>query len=200
MSTGEEPGALVPRRDGWRGDEHVAKVAAASEVGLRETDAAVDSFAKGFSAGMTLDDPSDGAIVARGRRVLREPELRRALRPALAYLGVRMDNVRLRVHDAAFELRIDSRATSVSKPALGAAKQALHVWVGFGLLGLALLQFFPGYAFLSSLAWGVGLMLGAWQLRRGMVSGRAMLAGQLALALGMLAHADKLVLPPSEAT
>ena len=142
-----------------------------------------------------LISPLFSMIYTRGER---HAEI--ALRPALAYLGVRMDSVRLRVHDAAFELRIDSKATQTSKPALGAAKQALHVWIGFGLLGFALLQVFPGWAFLASLSWGAGLLLGAWQLRRGMVSGRAMLAGQLALALAMLAQSDKLVLPPAEAT
>ena len=44
--------------------------------------------------------------------------------------------------------------------------------------------------------WGIGLMLGGWQLRQGMASGRAMLAGRLAIGLGMLAQEEKIILPP----
>jgi hypothetical protein len=39
-------------------------------------------------------------------------------------------------------------------------------------------------------------MLGAWQLRRGLATGRAMLGARVAIALGMVAQAEKLVLPP----
>jgi len=42
-------------------------------------------------------------------------------------------------------------------------------------------------------------LVGGWQLRRGMASGRAMLAGRLAVGLGMLAQAEKVILPPLDA-
>ena len=51
---------------------------------------------------------------------------------------------------------------------------------------------------MAAILWGVGLILGAWQLRRGLASGRAMLAARLAIALGMLAAEEQLILPPAE--
>ena len=48
------------------------------------------------------------------------------------------------------------------------------------------------------LVWGMTLLLGAWSLRRGLVSGRTMLAARLAVGLGMLAHEEQLILPPGD--
>jgi hypothetical protein len=179
----------------WRGDEHHIRIEAAKEAGLDPSEAELDSYTSGFRHGIVLDDPADGAIVARGRTVLREPELRRTLRPMLRFLGVSEELVALRVFDGGFELRIAATAAEASKPMLDDAKLALQIWIGFGLLGLAALQFIGGFA--PALLWSAGLLLGAWQLRRGLASGRAMLGARLALGLGMLATQERMILPPA---
>lgn len=181
----------------WRGDEHRLQVEAAAEAGLATGDVELELYTQGFSSGMTVDDPLDGAVVARGRTVLREAELLRSLRPALQYLGVPIDAIKLRIHDGSFELRVSKHAAEASRPALDAGKQALKLWIGFGLLGLAGYQLLA--PFVAALFWSVGLLLGGWQLRRGMASGRAMLAGRLAIGLGMLAQEEKIILPPLDA-
>lgn len=195
-------GALA-RRPGtaarpWRGDEARLQIEAAAEAGLRPQTVELDLYTQGFSAGMTVDDPLDGAIVARGRTVLKQAELLRSLRPALEYLGVPRNAVALRIHDGNFELRVAKHAAEASRPALDSGKLALEVLVGFGLLGLVFHQLLlvPGVA---GIVWGVGLLLGAWQLRKGLASGRAMLAGRLAIGLGMLAQEEKIILPPLDA-
>jgi hypothetical protein len=190
---GPAAGAIEP----WRGDEHKLQVDAAKDAGLRVNEVALDLYTKGFTAGMTIDDPHDGAIVARGRTPLREEELMKSVRPAMRYLGVPPDQLAVRVHDGRFELRIHKRAAEAGKPVYEAGKLTLKLWLGFGLLGLAAMRFVP--QFLVAILWGVGLMLGAWQLRRGMASGRAMLGARVAMALGMLAQAEQLVLPPDDA-
>ncbi|MFO0637390.1 MAG: hypothetical protein U0168_31580 [Nannocystaceae bacterium] len=186
----EDAAATAP----WRGDEHRLQVQAAGEAGLAVDEVAADLYTKGFSAGMTIDDPLDGAIVARGRTVLDRLELSRSLRPVLRYLGIAPELVALEVVDGRFALRVHKKATEGSKPVFEAGKVTLQIWIGFGLLGFAAGRFMP--AFVSAILWGVGLMLGAWQLRRGLTSGRAMIAARLAIGLGMLAQAEQLVLPP----
>jgi len=178
----------------WRGDEHRLRVAAAKEAGLTESDVAVELYTQGFKAGLVLEDAYDGAIVARGRTALRQDELLRALRPALQFLGVPRDGSKLRVHDGQFELRVAKHVADASRPALDSGKLALQLWIAFGLLGFAAYHFVATPV--AAILWGVGLMLGAWQLRRGMASGRAMLSARLAVALGMLAHEGQLILPP----
>lgn len=180
----------------WRGDEHRLQVQAANEAGLRGTDVEVDLYTRGFSEGMILEDEFDGAIVARGRTVLKDFELVKVLRPVLQYLGVPRDAIKLRVFDGSFELRVAKHAAEASRPSLDAGKTALQVWIGFGLLGLAAMQFLP--SFVAAFIWSAGLLLGGWQLRRGLVTGRAMLSARLAVALGMLAHEEKLILPPAD--
>lgn len=178
----------------WRGDEHLLKVEAAVEAGLPRGDVELDLYTRGFSSGMTVDDPLDGAIVARGRTVLDERELGRSLRPALTYLGVGKDAVKLRVHDGSFELRVAKQTAESSTPALESGKDALKVFVGFGLLGFAAYQIIlPA---VGGIIWGIALLLGGWLLRQGMASGRMMLAGRLAVGLGMLAQEEKIILPP----
>jgi hypothetical protein len=181
----------------WRGDDHKLQVEAAKSVGLPADEVALDLYTKGFTAGITIDDPLDGAIVARGRTPLREKELLGSVRPAMRYLGVAHDQLAVRVHDGKFELRIAKRAAEAGKPVYEAGKTTLKLWIGFGLLGLAALRFVP--QFVVAILWGIGLLLGAWELRRGMASGRAMLAARVAVALGMLAQAEQLVLPPDDA-
>ena len=47
----------------------------------------------------------------------------------------------------------------------------------------------------AAILWGAGLLYGSWELRRGMVSGRAMLGARLSLGLAMLAREEQLILP-----
>lgn len=161
---------------------------------MTQEEVALDLFTQGFKAGIVLEDDYDGAIVARGRSTLRERELSDLLRPALMYLGVPRDAAKVRVHDGEFELRIEKSAADASRPALDSAKLALRIWIGFGALGLAAYGLVAPA--LGALAWGVGLALGGWQLRRGLASGRAMLAARLSVALGMVAQEQQLILPP----
>lgn len=170
------------------------RVAAAKEAGLTESEVAIDLYTQGFKAGLVLEDPYDGAIVAHGRTALRQEELSRALRPVLQFLGVPRDGSNLRVHDGEFELRVAKRVADASRPALDSGKVALQLWIGFGLLGFAAYHWIATP--LAAILWGVGLLLGAWQLRRGIASGRAMLSARLTVALGMLAHEGQLILPP----
>lgn len=178
----------------WRGDEHRLQVQAAGEAGLATNDVAVELYTKGFSAGMTIEDPLDGAIVARGRTVLDRLQLSKSLRPVLRYLGIDPELVALEIVDGRFVLRVHKKATEGSRPVFEAGKLTLQIWIGFGLLGFAAGRFLP--PFVSAIFWGVGLLLGGWQLRRGLTTGRAMVAARLAIALGMLAHEEQLVLPP----
>ena len=181
---------------GWRGDDHKLEVDGAEEAGLDRVDAEIDSYTRGFKAGIVVQDPLDGAIVARGRTVLREAELASALRPALQYLGVAREDYKVQVHDGSFELRVAKKVADASSPALDSAKLALQFMLGFGLMGGALYYFVA--PFVAAFAWGAGLILAGWQLRRGVASGRAMLSARLALALGMLAREQQLILPPPE--
>jgi hypothetical protein len=183
----------------WRGDDHKLQVEAAQSVGLVGDEVALDLYTKGFSAGMTIDDPLDGAIVARGRTPLKEAELVKSVRPAMRYLGIGPEYVALRVHDGKFEMRIQKRAAEAGKPVYEAGKVTLKLWVGFGLIGFTLLRFAFVPDFVVAILWGLALLLGGWQLRKGMASGRAMLAARIAMALGMLAQAEQLVLPPDDA-
>jgi hypothetical protein len=188
----------LAKHGSWRGDDHKLEVQGAAEVGLDRTEAEIDSYTRGFKEGIVIQDAFDGAIVARGRTVLREAELARALRPALQYLGVARDDYKVSVHDGSFELRVSKKIADASNPSLDSAKLALQLLIGFGLTGGALYQFVA--PFLAAIVWGIGLMLAGWQLRRGVASGRAMLSARLALALGMLAREQQLILPPEGRT
>lgn len=197
MSAGDErrePTEIVA----WRGDEHKLQLEAAAEAGVPVDEAAVDLYTKGFSAGITVDDPADRAIVARGRTVLDANELRRSLRPALRFLGIQPELVDVAVIDGRFVMRIHKKATEGTKPLYEAGKLTLQLWIGFGMLGLAAMRFMP--QFVTAILWGIGLMLGGWQLRRGMATGRAMLAARMAIALALMAQQEQLVLPPEGGT
>ncbi len=196
----DEPIALVPKGEQavaapWSGDEHRIRVAAAKEAGLDAAAVEADSFTEGFKAAVVLNDPFDGALVARGRTVLKEKELFRSLRPALQYLGVRKDDYKVKVTGDVFELRVARQVAEQTAPVLDASKAALFVFVGFAAVGV--LSYIYLSAALAGVLWGAGLLVGGWQLRRGIVSGRAMLGARLSVALGMLAQEEKLVLPPS---
>jgi len=179
----------------WRGDEHKLQVLAAQEAGLAPTEVAVDLYTEGFKAGLQEKDPADGAIVLRGRTVLKAEELERSLRPMLRFLRVGPDAARARVFDGKFELRIAAQAAEAGEAVQGAARAVLLMWMAGGLLGWWMLSVSRVATFL---VWGMTLLLGAWSLRRGLVSGRTMLAARLAVGLGMLAHEQQLILPPAD--
>jgi hypothetical protein len=185
--------------EAWRGDEHELRVTAAREAGLESDEideVQLDLFTEGFKAGLTLDDPADHNIVLRGRTVLREQQLSKALRPVLRVLSVSIEQFSLRVHDGEFELRVLPNAAEAATPALDSAKTVLKLWIGVGLVGLAIWTQLE-LAWLTMLVWGGGLIAGGVMLRRGAVSGRALLGARLTLALAMYAQQDQLILPPS---
>lgn len=180
----------------WRGDEHALQVAAAREAGLPAGQTAIDLYTEGFRRGLQERDPADGAIVLRGRTVLRAEEMLRSLKPMLRFLRIGPDAIGLRVVEGEFELRVAGQAADASEPVQGAVRMVLLIWVASGLIGLALLQ--GGSQMAALLTWGVGLLVGASALRRGQVSGRTMLAARLTVGLGILAHEEQLILPPAE--
>ena len=177
----------------WRGDDHMINVAAAKEAGLDETDAVLESFTEGFRAGMIVEDPEDRAIVVRGRTVLREKQLRKALDPTLRFLKIPATEMALRLHDGEFELRVGRAVADNARPVLDSAKVALQVWIAAGLVGFFLTQWSSAGA---TIVWGLGLLLGAWTLRQGLVNGRSMMAARLTVALAMLSKEEGLILPP----
>ena len=188
-------GPLVKPGLPWRGDEHQLQVLAAQEAGLAPTQVAVDLYTEGFKAGLTEKDPVDGAIVLRGRTVLKADELERSLRPMLRFLRVGPDATRARVFDGQFEVRIAAQAAEAGAAVQGAARTVLLMWMAGALLGWWMLSVSRVATFLI---WGTTLLMGAWSLRRGLVSGRTMLAARLAVGLGMLAHEEQLILPPAD--
>jgi hypothetical protein len=187
----DKPGALA--RTGWRGDEHRLQVMAAQEAGLPSGQVAVDLYTEGFKHGIIERDPADGAIVLRGRTLLKSEELERSLRPMFQFLRIAADAVRTRVHDGQFEVRVAAQVAEASAPVQGAARSVLFMWLAGGLLGWWMLSVSRVTTFL---VWGITLMLGAWSLRRGLVSGRTMLAARMAVGLALLAHEEQLILPP----
>ena len=100
----------------------------------------------------------------------------------------------MRVFDGQFELRVASQAAEASASVQGAARTVLLMWMAGALLGWWMLSVSRVATFL---VWGMTLLVGAWSLRRGLVSGRTMLAARLAVGLGMLAHEEQLILPPA---
>lgn len=195
MSDEGKSGPLVRTGEGWRGDEHKLQVQAAEEAGLQASQVALDLYTEGFKAGLQERDPADGSIVLRGRTVLKAEELERSLRPMLRFLRIGPEAARARVFDGKFELRIAAHAAEASAAVQGAARSVILMWMAGGLLGWWMLSMSRVMTFM---VWGVTLLLGAWSLRRGLVSGRTMLAARLAVALGMLAHEQQLILPPAE--
>lgn len=177
----------------WRGNEHALQVQAAREAGLPAGQAAIDLYTEGFRQGLVERDPADGAIVLRGRTVLRTEELMQSLRPMLRFLRIAPDAVGLRVVEGEFELRVAGQVADASEPVQGAARLVLGIWVASAILGFALLG---SSQMAALLVWGIGLLVGAHALRRGQISGRTMLAARLAVGLGILAHEEQLILPP----
>lgn len=195
----QDSAALVPKGDAspepWSGDEHQIRSSAAKEAGLDAPSVEADFFTDGFKAGIVMQDPLDGAIVARGRTVLKETELFASLIPALHYLGVRKDDYKVKVTGGRFELRVSKQVAEQSSPVLESAKLALQIFVGFGILGFAAYQWMPQWV--AGIIWGIALLVGGWQLKQGLVTGRALLGARLAVALGILAQEEQLILPPA---
>jgi len=196
---GEQDAPLVRAASGalagapWSGDEHRLQVLAAKEAGLPTTDVALDLYTEGFKRGLTEKDPADNAIVLRGRTVLKTEELVRSLRPMFQFLRIGADAVRVRVHDGQFEVRVAAHAAEATAPVQTTARTVLLMWMAGGLLGWWMLSVSRVATFLI---WGITLLLGAWNLRRGLVSGRTMLAARMAVGLALLAHEEQLILPP----
>lgn len=187
-----EGGAEIELPEGWRGDEHQLALSAVESAGLDARKAELDLFQKAFAATTTVDDPDDHAIVLRGRTTLDDLELLRCLRPTLRFLKLSKDSVVARVHDGEFELRVEAVAADHAPVTTQYAKTALQVFLGAGLMGWASMQVAQWPA---AIIWGIGLLIGGWLLRRGMVSGRALMAARLATSLAMLAQEEKLILP-----
>lgn len=187
-------GPLQRAGQAWRGDEHVLQVAAAKEAGLPAGTTAIDLYTEGFRRGLVEKDPADGAIVLRGRTVLRAEELVQRLKPMLRFLRLQPDAVALRVVEGEFELRVAGQAAEASEPVQGAVRTVLGIWIVSALVGW---MAHGGSQVVALLVWGGGLLLGSAMLRRGLVSGRTMLAARLAVGLGILAHEEQLILPPA---
>lgn len=186
----------------WRGDEHELRLSAAREAGLSAEelgDLELDLFTAGFKHGMVLDDRRDRSIVLRGRTVLREKQMVKALNPTLRFLSIPRDQIALRIHEGEFELRIGRAAVDAAKPTLDHAKLTLRLWFGAGATGLVLWSMFK-LAWAAAILWGLALMVGGYVLRQGTFSGRSMLAARLTVALGMLAKEEGLILPPARNT
>lgn len=181
----------------WRGDDHQIAVASAKEAGLSEVDAELESFTEGFRAGMVVEDPEDRAIVVRGRTVLKEKQLRKAIDPTLRFLKIPPTEMALRLHDGEFELRVGRAVADNARPVLDSAKVALQVWIATGLIGLFVMQWSNAGA---AIMWGLGLVLGGWTMRQGLVNGRSMMAARLTVALAMLSKEEGLILPPAGKT
>lgn len=194
MSRGPGETSLARAGEAWRGDDHALQVQAAKEAGLPASQAAIDLFTEGFRRGLVEKDPADGAIVLRGRTVLKAEELEQRVKPMLRFLRLAPDASRVRVVDGEFELRVAGSAAEASEPAQGAAKMVLMIWIASALLGFFLLG---SSQFAALLVWSAGLLVGASALRRGLISGRTMLAARLAVGLGILAHEEQLILPPA---
>lgn len=187
-------GQLARTGQDWRGDEHALQVQAAREAGLPAGQAAIDLYTEGFRRGLDERDPADGAIVLRGRTVLRAEEMLRSLKPMLRFLRIGPDAIGLRVVEGEFELRVAGRAADAGEAVQGAVRTVLLIWVVSGLIGFALLG---SSQMAALLVWSAGLLVGGSALRRGQISGRTMLAARLAVGLGIVAHEEQLILPPA---
>lgn len=199
----EDSPKSVAKLDGeaWRGDEHSLRLSAAREAGFEAeeiNDMELQLYTEGFKTGLVLDDPDDHTIVLHGRTVLHEKQMAEALHPTLRFLSLGKEQVALRIHDGEFELRVSPDAAEAATPALQAASLVLKLWIGLGAVGLLVWYWFD-LTWLTAILWGGALIGGGYALRQGSVSGRAMLGARLALALGMLAQQEQLILPPKQA-
>ncbi len=192
-----EPASLVRANadgaDGWTGDEHALSLQAAKEVGLDPSAIELESYSRGFMSAMTLDDPLDHGLVARGRTVLSQSELLELLEPALQFMGVAKEHTSLRVHDASFELRIAGDHVRALGMVWDSTRTAVSLWIA-----TVVAVFLVGRILLAAgVAVGViGAVFGLFVMRSGLITGRERLAARLATSLAMVASAEQLVLPP----
>lgn len=194
----ERPGAgvLAPRGDeGWRGDDHALQVAAAEEVGLTRGEVALDLYRRGFARGLRARDPLDGALVLRGRTVLTGDQLLAAMKKIFRHLHLAADGLRVRVHDGVFEVRIAESVANNTSALVDAMRRALLAFVGGGIAGLLLYSTAASFALV---AFSLGLLVGAWILRRGLADGRVAFAVRMVEELALLADREQLILPPAK--
>jgi hypothetical protein len=160
-----------------------AQAAGAGRAGgrLAGGQVAVDLYTEGFKAGLQERDPADGAIVLRGRTVLRRRSSSAACGRCFDSCGSGPTRCGRGCIDGEFEVRIAAQAAEASAPVQGAARSVTLDVDGGGLLGWWMLGVSRVATFL---VWGITLLLGAWSLRRGLVSGRTMLAARLAVGWG----------------
>lgn len=191
----DDRGALTPRDEGWRGDDHALRVAAAEEVGLTRGDVAVDLYRRGFTHGLTAKDPVDGALVLRGRTVLNDDQLLAAMKKIFRHLHLAIDGLRVRVHDGEFEVRIASAVADDASAALAnAMRRALVIWIVAAIAGGLAYSIAPA---LALLVFGPGLLLGGFILRRGIEEGRVAFTLKMVDELALLADREQLILPPA---
>lgn len=196
VKTGQEESAQLQLKEGWRGNDHLDAVDAAQEAGLSGKNTELDLFTQAFAASTQLDDPEDHSISIRGRTTLKSEELLKCLYPTMRFLRLRKEDVVARVYDGNFELRVSNKAAQTAPSNIGHAKVALQVLLGGGLLGWAFMQFAN---WLTALVWGAALLTAGWILRRGLVSGRAIMGARLAKSLAILAQEEGLILPEAGA-
>jgi len=198
MSDGDNELSSLPQGapSGWRGDEHKLQIQAADEAGLPADEVSLALYRKGFIGGLGIRDPLDHAMVLRGRTVLREQQLKPAIRRIFAHLHLGANNFTVRVDDGEFELRIPDAVAQGGGSATEAMRRALLVFVVCGLSGLFFLSSAPPVALLFL---GVGLLAGSTLLRRGLKNGRIQLAARLVDELAKLAQREQLILPPTTA-
>lgn len=182
--------------EGWRGNGHRDLVQAAKEAGLPAKKTELELFTQAFASSTVLDDPQDHSIVMRGRTTLTDQELLKCLYPTMRFLRLRKDDVVARVHDGSFELRVSSKAAQTAPSNIGHAKVALQIMLGAGLLGWACMEIAQ---WITAVIWGAGLLVAGWTLRRGLVSGRAIMGARLANSLAILAQEEGLILPEAGA-
>ncbi|MEZ4450835.1 MAG: hypothetical protein R3B09_15245 [Nannocystaceae bacterium] len=193
---GRRAEALVPEGEAWRGDDHALQVAAAEEIGLTRGEVAVDLYRRGFTHGLTAKDPVDGALVLRGRTVLRDDQLLAAMKKIFRHLHLAVEGLRVRVHDGQFEIRIASSVADDTSAALAnAMRRALYIWVLAALFGALAYSIAPALALLVA---GPGLLLGGFILRRGIEEGRVAFTLKMVDELALLADREQLILPPAK--
>lgn len=183
-------------REGWRGNGHLEMVGAAQEAGLSAKETELELFTKAFAASSVLDDPEDHSIVMRGRTTLSDTQLLKCLYPTFRFLRLPKDEVVARVYDGNFELRVSSKAAQTAPSNIGHAKVALQVLLGAGLFGWAAMEIAQ---LATAVIWAVGLLVAGWVLRKGLVSGRAIMGARLANSLAILAQEEGLILPEAGA-
>lgn len=194
--TDAELPAELELREGWRGNGHRELVSAAQEAGLSAKETELELFTKAFAASSVLDDPEDHSIVMRGRTTLSDTQLLKCLYPTFRFLRLRKEDVVARVYDGSFELRVSSKAAQTAPSNIGHAKVALQVLLGAGLFGWAAMEIAQ---WVTAIIWGAGLLVAAWVLRKGLVSGRAIMGARLANSLAILAQEEGLILPEAGA-